>query len=63
MVIQYYQSLFMIQILLKLEENDHRLKFISDAIKEMNSKLKSTNNKIFTFKGNHPMLSVSNKAI
>ena len=35
----------------KLEENDHRLKFISDAIKEMNSKLHSTNNKIFTFKG------------
>ena len=35
----------------KLEKNDHRLKFISDAIKEMNSKLQSTNNKIFTFKG------------
>ena len=35
----------------KLEENDHRLKFISDAIKEMNSKLQSTNNKIFTFRG------------
>ena len=35
----------------KLEENDHRLKFISDAITAMNSKLHSTNNKIFTFKG------------
>ena len=42
-----------------LEKNVHRLKFISDTIKEMNSKLQSTNNKIFTFKGNHPMLSVS----
>ena len=35
----------------KLEKNDHRLKFISDTITEMNSKLHSTNNKIFTFKG------------
>ena len=35
----------------KLEKNDHRLKFISDAITAMNSKLHSTNNKIFTFKG------------
>jgi len=35
----------------KLEENDHRLKFISDTITDMNSKLHSTNNKIFTFKG------------
>ena len=35
----------------KLEENDHRLKFISDAIAGINSYLKSTNNKIFTFEG------------
>ena len=35
----------------KLEKNDHRLKFISDTITDMNSKLHSTNNKIYTFKG------------